>query len=99
MFCRLIRLTSPNLNYLIGFGAIILYLVVFFTVIPAPTQTPVVFLCNLIPWLTAIGYSLCFGTIVAKMFRIYYIFTNPHSKKRVNCYIYCNSRTILFWTT
>ena len=41
-------------------------------------------LCNLVPWLLAIGYSLCFGTIVAKMFRIYYIFNNPHSKKRVS---------------
>ena len=34
-------------------------------------------------WLTAIGYSLCYGTIVAKMFRVFYIFRNPTAKKRV----------------
>ena len=27
-------------------------------------------------WLTAIGYSLCYGTILAKMARVYYIFNN-----------------------
>ena len=35
--------------------------------------------------LAAIGYSLCYGTIVAKMFRIYYIFRNPTAKKIVSC--------------
>lgn len=83
-FYRLIRLTSPNLNYIIGAGAIIIYLVVFLTVIPVANQMLATILCNLVPWLLAIGYSLCFGTIVAKMFRIYYIFNNPHSKKRVS---------------
>ena len=35
-------------------------------------------------WLTAIGYSLCYGTIVAKMFRVFYIFRNPTLRKRVS---------------
>ncbi len=34
-------------------------------------------------WLTAVGYSLCFGTIIAKMCRVYYIFNNPALKKKV----------------
>ena len=89
-FHRLIRLTSPNLNYIIGTGAIIIYIVVFLTVIPVANQTLATVLCNLVPWLLAIGYSLCFGTIVAKMFRIYYIFNNPHSKKRVGGELYYN---------
>ena len=29
------------------------------------------------PWLTAIGYSLCYGTILVKMMRVWYIFNNP----------------------
>ena len=30
-----------------------------------------------------IGYALCYGTIIAKMWRIYYIFHNPTTKKKV----------------
>ena len=37
-------------------------------------------------WLTAIGYSLCYGTIITKMFRVFYIFRNPTMKKRVVSY-------------
>ena len=36
------------------------------------------------PWLNAIGYSLCYGTILAKMCRVYYIFHNPGIKKKVH---------------
>eukprot|EP00731_Ephydatia_muelleri_P036321 Em0235g2a len=32
-------------------------------------------------WLFIIGYALCFGTVLAKMWRIYYIFQNPRTKK------------------
>jgi len=35
------------------------------------------------PWLFSIGYSLCFGTILAKMYRVHYIFSNPTAEKRV----------------
>ena len=41
---------------------------------------------QLTPWLTAIGYSLCYGTIIVKMFRIFYIIHNLFSKKRVSYY-------------
>ena len=33
------------------------------------------------PWLSALGYSLCYGTILAKMTRVYFIFNNPELKK------------------
>ena len=42
---------------------------------------------QLAPWLNAIGYSLCFGTIVVKMFRVYYIFNSPTPAKKVVSYI------------
>ena len=29
------------------------------------------------PWLTAVGYSLCYGTILVKMMRVWYIFNHP----------------------
>ena len=34
------------------------------------------------PWLTSIGFSLCFGTIMAKMGRVFYIFHNPTLRKK-----------------
>ena len=76
-FFRLIKLSSPNLNYLIGAGAIILYVDIYLLVVPTTDQPTVQVLCSVTPWLTAIGYSLCYGTIVAKMVRVYLIFNNP----------------------
>ena len=108
---RLIRLTSPNLNYLIVVGAIILYIDISVSVAPTTDLKVVAILCNvssnivhmygeyrctykcsylciqLAPWLNAIGYSLCFGTIVVKMFRVYYIFNSPTPTKKI-VYIY-----------
>ena len=40
------------------------------------------------PWLVSIGFSLCFGTIMAKMGRVFYIFNNPTlQKKYVSTYL------------
>ncbi len=83
----MIKLASTKLNYLIGIGAIILYLDTFFFVIPSTDPGMVSVFCNLTPWLTAIGYSLCYGTILAKMARVYYIFNSPSTTKKVNCVI------------
>ena len=81
----MIKLASTKLNYLIGIGAIVLYLDTFFFVIPSTDPGVVTGFCNLNPWLTAIGYSLCYGTILAKMARVYYIFNNPGTiNKKVN---------------
>ena len=83
LFCfRLIKLASTKLNFLIGIGAIILYVDTFFFVIPTTNPNVVNGFCNLTTWLTAIGYSLCYGTILAKMARVYYIFDNPSTTKK-----------------
>ena len=85
---RLIRMSSPNLNYLIGGGAIILYMDIYFFIIPTTDQQALTVLCNATPWLTAVGYSLCYGTILAKMVRVYFIFDNPrHQQKKVEMHI------------
>ena len=76
-------MASTKLNYLIGAGAIILYVDIFFFVIPTKDPDVVNGFCNLTPWLTSIGYSLCYGTILAKMARVYHIFNNPTTKKKV----------------
>ncbi len=77
LFSRLIKLSSPNLNYLIGAGAIVLYVDIYLLVAPSTNLLATRVLCTLTPWLTAIGYSLCYGTIVVKMVRVHYIFSNP----------------------
>ena len=86
---RLIRMSSPNLNYLIGGGAIILYMDIYFVIIPTTNQQALLTVfCNVTPWLTAVGYSLCYGTILAKMVRVYFIFDNPrHQKKKVEVHV------------
>ena len=43
---RLIRITSPNLNYLIGIGAIILYIDIGLFVAPSTNHKVVTVLCN-----------------------------------------------------
>ena len=83
MIFRLCKLASSKLNYLIGVGAIILYVDSIIRVISTINLDVIGGLCNLTPWLTAIGYSLCYGTILAKMTRVYYIFNNPSLKKKV----------------
>ena len=82
---RLIKLSSPNLNYLIIAGALILYVDVYLLVVPTTDRLVVRVLCNITAWLTAIGYSLCYGTIVAKMVRVYCIFNNPKPKTKNVC--------------
>ena len=62
-------------------GAIILYVNLYLFVFPVTDPTTVAVLCNLTPWLTAIGYSLCYGTIVVKMTRVHYIFNSPSQTK------------------
>ena len=83
-FSRIIKLSSPKLNYLIGFGAILLYVSIVLLAIPLQEQNRdlATTLCLTTPWFTAVGYSLCYGTILVKMFRTWYIFSNPLAKKK-----------------
>ena len=54
----------------------------YFFIIPTTNLQVVTTLCNITPWLTALGYSLCYGTILVKMVRVYYIFDNPTRQKK-----------------
>ena len=46
---------------------------------PLPPSSPPL---QIHPWFASLGYSLCFGTINAKMWRVFYIFHNPKPAKR-----------------
>ena len=54
--CRLIKLTSPNLNYIIGAGAILLYLAIYVSAVPTTDPTVVKWLCN-------VSAQLCEGVV------------------------------------
>lgn len=43
---RLMKLSSPNLNYLIGFGAIVLYIGMYLFVIPSTNPLIISIFCN-----------------------------------------------------
>ena len=39
-------------------------------------------------WVYGIGYLLVYGTILAKMWRVYHIFHSPNPNKAVSIYYY-----------
>lgn len=76
-----IKATSPNISHLIYAGCYlfiigaIVYLIQLTFTFPEKMQ-PVVYatFCNLIMWCLLLGYSLIFGTVCAKVWRVYRIF-------------------------
>ena len=79
----MVRLTSPNLNYLIVIGALFIYLSVVFLVMPYLEQQLSTVYCNLHQWLFSFGNTLCFAVVLAKMGRVYYIFSDPTPNRKV----------------
>ncbi|XP_065899532.1 gamma-aminobutyric acid type B receptor subunit 2-like [Dysidea avara] len=81
---RLVKLSSPYVNVMIIAGAVIFYItVILFGVDENVASSPTIdHLCQTRIWLVAIGFSLLYGTIFAKTWRIYYIFnySTPRSK-------------------
>jgi gamma-aminobutyric acid type B receptor len=79
---KIVRLTSPNLNYLIIAGAILLYMSVFFWVSPVEEEMKATIICNFRVWLFSIGNTLCLAVVLSKMWRVHYIFTAPSPKRK-----------------
>lgn len=79
---KYIRLTSPNLNYLIVLGCALLTISVYCYTYPALNENVLYGMCIVRAYTQAVGYSLCFGTICAKMWRVYFIFHNPSPNRR-----------------
>ncbi|XP_065899508.1 gamma-aminobutyric acid type B receptor subunit 2-like isoform X2 [Dysidea avara] len=84
---KLVKLTSPYINVMIIAGAVIFYITVILFGVDenVASSSTVDHLCQTRIWLAAIGFSLMFGTIFAKTWRIYYIFNlaRPNSKFEV----------------
>ena len=74
---RLVKLGSPYVSIMIVAGAIVFYaIVILFGVDENVTSHTIVDgLCHARIWLVSIGFSLLYGTIFAKTWRVYYIFS------------------------
>ncbi|XP_019859319.1 PREDICTED: gamma-aminobutyric acid type B receptor subunit 2-like, partial [Amphimedon queenslandica] len=78
----IIKLTSYKLNYIVILGSGLLYTSVFFYSLSLQNPTIQTIFCNTRVWLFSLSYDLCFGVILAKTWRVYYIFNNPKPKKK-----------------
>lgn len=74
---KLIQLTSPTLNYIIGIGAIMFYMSTYFFFYPRIPRSTLIVFCSVRSWLSTLGFTLTFVTVNLKMWRTYYIFHNP----------------------
>ena len=78
------KLGSPYVNILIIAGAVVYYIMVILFGVDenVASYSTVDGLCHAKIWLAAIGFSLLYGTIFAKTWRVYYIFshTKPNAK-------------------
>uniref|UniRef100_A0A1X7VH94 G-protein coupled receptors family 3 profile domain-containing protein n=1 Tax=Amphimedon queenslandica TaxID=400682 RepID=A0A1X7VH94_AMPQE len=79
---KIIKLTSPNLNYTIGAGSLVMYSSVIFLLLPGLDTYSLHLRCIVGYWLAMIGYIIAFSAVLAKMWRVYYIFHNPTASKR-----------------
>ena len=83
-FHRLVKLGSPYVNVMTVVGAVVFYVTVILSGVDenVASYTTVDGLCHARIWLASIGFSLLYGTVLAKTWRVYYIFsyTKPNSK-------------------
>ena len=74
---KTIKASSSRLNHFAYVGCYcILFALLAYTIVEAFSTSPLAttVLCNFIPWLTSIGFSLVFGTVIVKTWRVYVIF-------------------------
>jgi gamma-aminobutyric acid type B receptor len=79
---RVVKLTSPTLNYFLIIGAFLMFFSIYIRLLPDTSKTAYQYRCNLQNWMNVIAYCLAYGTILAKMGRVYKIFHNPTPKKQ-----------------
>ncbi|XP_077868126.1 gamma-aminobutyric acid type B receptor subunit 1-like, partial [Saccoglossus kowalevskii] len=78
---RVIKMSSPNLNNFIILGCLLLYtLVIVHGLDTSQMQGP---LCQIEMWLISTGFTLSFGAMFLKTWRIFKIFTNKTAQKVV----------------
>ncbi|XP_072046213.1 gamma-aminobutyric acid type B receptor subunit 2-like [Amphiura filiformis] len=79
---RYIKMSSPKLNNLILIGGILTYAFVIITGLDTGrvSQEMYLWMCQVNAWLLAIGFSLAFGSMFSKTWRVHKIFTTKIKK-------------------
>ncbi|XP_038057134.1 gamma-aminobutyric acid type B receptor subunit 2-like [Patiria miniata] len=82
---RLIKMSSPNLNDLIIVGCIMTYGTAILLGVDARllSDGQLQIMCQVRAWLFGISFTLSFGAMFSKTWRVYSIFTNKKLQKRV----------------
>ncbi|KAL5473442.1 hypothetical protein EMCRGX_G027927 [Ephydatia muelleri] len=81
---RVVKLSSPYLNVMIIVGAILFYIdVILFGVDGGVTSSAIASsLCMARIWVASLAFTLVFGTVFVKTWRIYYIFSNARKQRK-----------------
>ncbi|XP_064390848.1 gamma-aminobutyric acid type B receptor subunit 2-like [Halichondria panicea] len=79
---KVVKLTSPNINYFVILGAYIQFTTIYFRLLPSTDLIVNEARCIISSLLIISGYCFGYGAILAKMGRIYYIFNNPTTSKK-----------------
>ncbi|XP_052793367.1 gamma-aminobutyric acid type B receptor subunit 2-like [Mya arenaria] len=75
---RSVKMSSPNINNVLLFGCVLCYITVFMK----PTETKHGAICKARVCLFCIGFTVTFGALFSKTWRVYRIFTNKKLLKR-----------------
>ncbi|XP_048240319.1 gamma-aminobutyric acid type B receptor subunit 1-like [Haliotis rufescens] len=77
---RIVKMSSPRLNNVILAGCVLLYITVF---LEQTDKELVAGLCLSKVYLLTLGFSMAFGALFAKTWRVHVIFTNATKQKKV----------------
>ncbi|XP_072171332.1 gamma-aminobutyric acid type B receptor subunit 2-like [Diadema setosum] len=82
---KLIKMSSPNMNNIIIGGCILIYVtaILLGVDIRLLDENNLKIMCQARTWIFAIGFTLSFGAMFSKTWRVYSIFTNKKLQKRV----------------
>ncbi|XP_033640825.1 gamma-aminobutyric acid type B receptor subunit 1-like [Asterias rubens] len=82
---RVIKMSSPNINNLMLIGGMLAYTSVIFLGVDTGIASAETFIlmCKAKTWCLSIGFSLAFGSMFSKTWRVHKIFTNKTAMKTV----------------
>ena len=83
--CRHIKMSSPNMNNLIIVGCILTYTSVIILGLDSYLTSTEAFpyICTARAWILMSGFTLSFGSMFSKTWRVHSIFTNVQLNKKV----------------
>ena len=92
--CRIVRLSSPNLNVVFIVGIVLVYLMVVLFGLDSNLVPTEVFsgLCQTRLWLGVTAFTLVYGSILAQTFRVFYILRNikvTQNKDKIKVHMRC----------